>query len=77
MDTSGFPRLQGWLNGWAELVLDRCRDRGVALLGMMVGLPLFISLLDLEDENPLWHLPFSGITFFFFDGGVLMSIHPP
>lgn len=59
--------IQGWLNGWADLVQDRCRDRGVAFLGMMVGLPLFIPVLNLEDENPLWHFSFSEITYYYYN----------
>lgn len=48
---------------------------------MVVG--LFIPVLDLEDQNPLWHFSFSGIAFFgmhtYICGGSgwLMSIHYP
>lgn len=78
MDASGFPRLQGWLNGWEDLAQDRCRGRGETfLLGMMVGLLLFIPMLDLEDQNPLRHFPFSGVAFFGMCVGGLMSIRSP
>lgn len=62
MDTAGFPRIQSWPNGWSDQAL---------FSEMMVGLPLFVSMLDLEDQNPLLVLSVFWDHFFDF----VMSIH--